>query len=448
MSELHQILATLRDRYGIPALNAMQESTLSAWHDHPGDIVLYSPTGSGKTLAFSIVVLESCLNALPAVPRPIALVVSPSRELVMQTTEVLRSISGGMKVTCCYGGHAAADERHSLSVPPDVLVGTPGRLLDHANHRRIDLRGVQYLVLDEFDKTLELGFENEMRRLLEFLPDSVRRLLTSATVIKQMPPFMNLRTRFTLDFLSDSDSPASRMLMWQVLSASNDKLESLRGLLLTIAPRKEKTIVFVNYRESVQRVTEYLRNNNIESGAYHGAMQQFEREKVVAMFNNGTLQVLVATDLASRGLDVEDVGHVVHYHRPVSPEAFAHRNGRTARVDASGQIYIITSPAEKLPDWIPSAAVFTVAPAVAGIHSSVATVYFQAGKKEKLSRGDIMGFVANHADGVKPNEIGRIEVRDHYSLVALPRDKAQKAVIAMNQCRIKGAKVRISLISP
>ena len=189
-----EILQVVRERLGIEVLNDMQQQALDAWKSGEGDIVLYSPTGTGKTLAFALCLLQ---GLKPPMQRLQAVVMAPSRELVMQTAEILRVLATGYKVTPCYGGHAVADEKASLAVTPDVIVSTPGRLLDHQKRGHIDLSGTRLLVLDEMDKSLELGFEDEMRRLLKQMPRINRRILASATVLDIVPDYVRLHNPFT-----------------------------------------------------------------------------------------------------------------------------------------------------------------------------------------------------------------------------------------------------------
>ena len=433
-----EILLTVKERMGIDTLNDMQRQALEVWKQGGGDLVLYSPTGTGKTLAFALCLLQALK---PPMQQLQAVVLAPSRELVMQTSEILRILATGYKVTPCYGGHAVADEKASLAVTPDVIVSTPGRLLDHHKRGHIDLRGTRLLVLDEMDKSLELGFEDEMRQLLKQMPHINRRVLASATVLDVVPDYVRLHNPLTLNVLEKTEQPAERITVRRVTSDSKDKLDTLRQLLLSL--EGGKTIVFVNYRESVERIHQYLVKQRIDAGIYHGAMEQQDRECAVAMLNNGSHNVLVATDLAARGLDIDTVEHIIHYHLPVSEQAYIHRNGRTARVDAEGNAYVITAPDEPVPEWVAVDGAFELHPAAAMPRAAMATLYFQAGKKEKLSRGDIMGFIA-HNSGLPPGDIGRIDVRDHYALVAVPRKSADEVLRRVQGAKIKGKKVRIS----
>ena len=434
------LLQIVKQRMGIEALNDMQRQALDQWKSGRGDLVLYSPTGTGKTLAFALCLLQALK---PPMQQLQAVVLSPSRELVMQTAEILRQFADGYKVTPCYGGHAVADEKASLAVTPDIVVATPGRLLDHHKRGHIDLRGARLLVLDEMDKSLELGFEDEMRQLLKQMPHLNRRILASATVLDLVPDYVRLHNPFILNVLEQTEQPAERITVWQVMADSKDKLDTLRQLLLSLDGGK--SIVFANYRESVDRIHQFLVKNGIDAGIYHGAMEQQERECAVALLNNGSVNVLVSTDLASRGLDIDTVEHIVHYHLPLTQQVYVHRNGRTARVDATGEAYVITAPGEDLPEWIVPHDTMTLHPATVMPRAQMATLYFQAGKKDKLSRGDIMGFIAK-VGGLPAGDIGRIDVRDHYSLAAIKRECAREVLQKLQTAKIKGRKVRISLL--
>ena len=440
MMKEKEILQLVKDRMGIEALNDMQQQALSAWKSGGGDLVLYSPTGTGKTLAFALCLLQALK---PPMQQLQAVVMAPSRELVMQTSQVLRSLSTGYKVTPCYGGHAVSDEKASLAVTPDIIVATPGRLLDHQQRGHIDLSGTRLLVLDEMDKSLELGFEDEMRQLLRKMPRLNRRILVSATVLDVVPEYVRLHNPFTLSVLNDVEQPSERIEVSQVFSPGKDKLDTLAGLLLSLDGAK--AIVFANYRESVERIHQFLLQHGIEAGMYHGAQEQQDRERAISMLNNGSLNVLVATDLAARGLDIDTVECIIHYHMPVSEQVYIHRNGRTARVDACGNAYVITAPGEELPDWVTVDKTFDLHPAPRMTLAPMETLYFHAGKKEKLSRGDILGFIANNG-GIEASEIGRIDVRDHYSLAAVPREQARQVLQRLQQAKVKGKKVRLSLL--
>lgn len=438
-----EILSLINERLGISDLNDLQKSVLKNLKISSSAII-YSPTGSGKTLAFSVTLLKALKNF--DTEKLQAVIIAPSRELVIQISEVIRPIAPDYKVTSLYGGHNVADEKNSLQNVPSIIVGTPGRLLDHANRGNIDLTNVRQLILDEFDKCLELGFEEEMRKLLKKMPNLSRKILTSATILKDIPDFVNLTDYVTLDFLESAENPSERTTVWQVKSEEKDKLAALRTLLYSIP--QGKTIIFANYRDAVSRIYQNLKNNQISAGIYHGALEQMDREKAIAMFNNESYPILVSTDLGSRGLDIKEVKNIIHYHLPVSQESFTHRNGRTARVDKTGDVYILTHQDEQLPDFVTIDETFNLPEKCEqkALVNKNSTLYFKAGKKEKISKADIVGFIANNSQ-IAPNEIGVINVYDHYALVAVPKQKAKAAVSQLLKAKIKGKKIRIEIAS-
>ena len=438
-----EILSLINGRLGISDLNDLQKSVLKNLKIYSSAII-YSPTGSGKTLAFSVTLLKALKNF--GTEKLQAVIIAPSRELVIQISDVIRPIAPDYKVTSLYGGHNVADEKNSLQNVPSIIVGTPGRLLDHANRGNIDLTNVRQLILDEFDKCLELGFEEEMRKLLKKMPNLSRKILTSATILNEIPEFVNLREYVTLDFLESAENPSERTTVWQVKSEEKDKLAALRTLLYSIP--QGKTIIFANYRDVVSRIYQNLKDNQISAGIYHGALEQMDREKAIAMFNNESYPILVSTDLGSRGLDIKEVKNIIHYHLPISQESYTHRNGRTARVDKTGDVYILTHQDEQLPDFVTIDDTFNLPEKCEqkSIVNRNSTLYFKAGKKEKISKADIVGFIANNSQ-IAPNEIGVINVYDHYALVAVPKQKAKTAIAQLLKAKIKGKKIRIEIAS-
>lgn len=433
-----RILELARERLGIATLNEMQQRVMAA-ANAGGDVMLLSPTGTGKTLAFAVPLLAALREGVTSVQ---AVVIVPSRELALQVADVLRSISTGVRIATLYGGHNSRDEQRTLEVAPDVIVATPGRLLDHRNRGTVDLSRVREVVLDEFDKSLELGFESEMRRLMSAMKGLKRRWLTSATAMDVVPEFVGMSSSATtIDCLDYDNTPAARINQWQVDAPVKDKLDTLAELLLTIG--NERVMVFVGYRESVDRVVTYLRDCGIAAGGYHGALQQHEREMALWRLAGGATPVLVTTDLGSRGLDIEAVNHVVHYHLPATEQVMTHRNGRTARVDATGNVYYIVGPDEYLPQWVEGAKHMSCKPQCDCIKPIADMLHFAAGKKEKISRGDIVGFLVA-CGGLQAHDIGRIFVADHYALVAVPAGTAAALLPTLNAGKIKGRRVRVS----
>ena len=437
-----EIISNIREKLGIECLNDMQREMLDSINE-PGDLVLLSPTGSGKTLAF----IAPMLKELKAPNGKLqAVIIAPSRELVIQIFGIVRAIATGHKVTCCYGGHSVADERQSLSVVPSIIVSTPGRLLDHINREHINVFTTRLLVLDEFDKSLELGFHDEMKRILRRMPNISRRTLTSATMIDEFPDFLRLHQVRIVNFLADKKELDSRLTVWSVRSDAKDKLEAALSLLKSITPGR--TIIFANHRESAERIQEFLVQRGVSAGLYHGGLDQQEREMALTLFDNGSNLILVTTDLGSRGLDIADVASIIHYHLPTSREIYTRRNGRTARVAANGNVYVLLGPTEEVPDYITFNDELSLnkANATAELKSQVASIYFNAGKKEKISRGDIVGFIANNG-GITAQEIGTISLHDHYAIVAVPRAKVDDILSRIARLKIKNKRVRITRLS-
>ena len=437
-----EFLPAVKDRLGIEQLNEMQKKMMASATEAT-DIILLSPTGSGKTLAFTLPVMKMMK---PSTGRVQCVVIAPSRELVVQIAGVLREVGHLFRVIAVYGGHSVEDEVNSLKVVPDIIVATPGRLLDHAVRGNVDLMPVRILVLDEFDKSLELGFEEEMGKIIKRMKNVSRTILTSATKADVLPDFLRLDNPVTLDFLDRNSNLRERMNVRRVDADGKDKLDSLLMLLHNINGEEmaEKSIIFVNHRESAERVADFLKKNGVAAVLYHGALDQRERETAVALFNNGSAPVLVATDLAARGLDIEKVASVVHYHQPLTPEAYTHRNGRTARVEEEGDVYVLVGPEEQLKEFVEVDGVLTLEPnRKANLGSKLMSLYVAAGKKEKVSRGDILGFLIKEG-GLDSEDIGKINVFDHYSLVAVKADKVAGLLNAINGKKLKGEKRRIT----
>ena len=446
-----EFLPLVAERLGITELNPMQRQMMATASEQ-SDVILLSPTGSGKTLAFILPMLKR-LN--PPTTRVQAIVIAPSRELVIQIAEIIRQIANKHKTVALYGGHKVEDEVNSLTTSvPDIIVSTPGRLLDHINRRNIDVMPSRILVLDEFDKSLELGFEDEMTKIMRHLKNVSRKILTSATNLCEIPDFVSLQNVKTISFLDENAQLRQRLKVTRVNSSSKDKLLTLQHLLLSLSQGKniERTIIFVNYRESAIRIADFLNKLGASTALYHGALRQVERETAIATFNNGSTPILIATDLAARGLDIEAVANIIHYHLPLSPEAYTHRNGRSARVDASGCVYIILAPGETTQDYISFDHNIDIEESATPsknqiklLRSPLTSLYIAAGKKEKISKGDVAGFLIKQG-GLEMNEVGKINSADHYTIVAIPADKAPSLLPALNAAKLKGTRYKIHII--
>ncbi len=431
------IESNIKRKLGIDSLNDMQRQMLVL--NEPAAILI-APTGSGKTLAFAA-------NMLSAMKAPCGcvqgVVIAPARELVIQIGEVIRPIATGYKTTVLYGGHSMLDETRSLTPVPDIVVATPGRLLDHLQRGTLNIEKAGITVLDEYDKSLELGFADEMKKIFRRINRPGRIILTSATRLDTLPAYMPVKRPAVIEART-SCHPAQRTQVVEVESPAKDKADTLVSLLHALPDGK--VIVFVNHRESAERVYNILRNASLPAGLYHGGLDQQDRDTAITLLNNGTTPVLVSTDLGSRGLDVDGVNAVIHYHMPTSAESWTHRNGRTARMGATGTVYVITSENDNIPDYISiDRNYIPTGQNPAPITAHKATIYINAGKKEKISKGDVAGFLMAHTS-LSAQQIGPISLRDHAVLVAIPATNASETLELCAIHKLKGKRVRLSIM--
>ena len=429
------------EKLGITELNEMQQEAGNAILCGKQDVVVLSPTGSGKTLAY-LLPLVQLLDARQDDVQ--ALVIVPGRELALQSDRVLKDMGSGLRSAACYGGRTAMDEHRKLKeVRPQIIFGTPGRLNDHLDKGNISPYGVRYLVIDEFDKCLEMGFHDEMSRLLKKLPGVRRRFLLSATDTEQIPDFVQMGRTQRLDYLMEEEQVPDRVALYEVKSPVKDKLETLKSLLCELGD--QQSIVFLNYRDAVERVDDYLRRQGFATSAFHGGMEQKQREDALYKFSNGSANIFVSTDLASRGLDIPDIQNIIHYHLPQNEQELVHRVGRTARWDKEGRAFFIVGPEETMPEFIDGEVeVYDISrPSVLVPPSPKnATLYIGKGKKDKISKGDIAGFLCKKG-GLEPGEIGRIDVMDRYAYAAVSRPKLQQVLRQTKGEKIKGIKTVI-----
>ena len=433
--QITQALAHLK----IESLNPMQESAIESWREGK-DLILLSPTGSGKTLAYLLPLLETLKPEAKGVQ---AVVMVPSRELALQIDQVFKSMNTPYKVMSCYGGRPAMEEHRTMKgINPSVIIGTPGRMNDHLSKQNFEAADVQTLIIDEFDKCLEFGFQEEMATVIGQLPRLKRRYLLSATDAEEIPRFTGLNQTLKLNFLSEEEPISQRIHIYKVMSPIKDKLETLYQLLCTLGSKS--TLVFCNHRESVERVGKYLQSQKYPCGVFHGGMEQDDRERALYKFRNGSCHVLISTDLAARGLDIPEIENIVHYHMPIQEDGYIHRNGRTARWEAEGNSYIILHPEEQLPAYIQETPDTFNLPEVIPSPSQpdFVTIYIGKGKKDKINKIDIVGFLAKKGN-LKKEEIGRIDVKDHYAFVAVSRKKIKEVLKNIRNEKIKGVKTII-----
>ena len=418
----------------------MQVSAISSAEKNH-EIILLSATGSGKTLAFLLPVL----NSLDPESKNIqALILVPSRELALQIESVLKQMQTGFKILSCYGGHKREIEENSLVQSPAIIIGTAGRMADHIRRGNVDTKSIKFLVLDEFDKSLELGFLEEMQFIIGSMPAIENKILTSATNAVEIPAFVKMKEPVTLNFLPENATSNESLRINTLLSDDKDKLQTL--LQLVCYCNNTSTIIFCNHRDSVERTSTFLTEQGIINVFYHGGMEQQDREVALTKFRNSTSNILVTTDLASRGLDIADIRNIVHYHLPHVEAEFTHRNGRTARMNATGNVYVIWSEDEKLPVYITENAEKFELPEKLSIPEKPkwSTLFIAAGKKDKINKIDIVGFLSNKGH-LKKDEIGLIEVKDFSAFAAVRKSKIGNVVELVKNEKIKNKKVKIAV---
>ena len=423
---------------GITEFNEVQSAVIEKAKSS-ANLMLLAPTGSGKTLAFLIPLINGLKQNTSGVQ---ALIIAPSRELSLQIEQVFRSMKTSFRVTCCYGGHSTKVEQNSLSENPEVVIGTPGRLSDHFLRKSFDPKTIHTVVLDEFDKSLQMGFHRELESIFKTLSGKQRHLLTSATQLDKWPEFLPFTKPDTLNYLKEE--AASKLKLKLVRTNTTDKVETLTRLVAGF--NQEVCLVFCNHRDAVERISGLLKQNNLEHGILHGAMEQIDREKNLIKFRGGAHNVLIATDLASRGLDIPEIKHIVHYQLPPQEESFIHRNGRTARMHATGKAYLVLALDEALPEYIDKEIEEIKVPSKLQLPPppKFICLYISAGKKDKISKGDIVGLLTKKGE-LDSDSIGLITLLDFSSYVSVKRSVVSKLLEAIKNEKLKKLKVKIEV---
>ena len=424
---------------GIELLNAMQLATLEA-NEKERDIILLSPTGSGKTLAYLLPVL---MSLRPDVQKVQAMVLAPSRELAQQIEQVWRSMGTGYKVNTCFGGRPSNGEKRDLAVPPALLIGTPGRIQDHIERNNFEVDDIRMLVLDEFDKSLEMGFTEQMETIISQLRFLKIRFLTSATDAVEIPAFTGIKNPIKLDY-SEKDNVLKGLKIYQVKGLTNDKMDLLYNLLCYLG--NDSSLIFCNQRETVEKVNAYLSERRLANEFFHGKLEQPERERALSKFRNGSCTAFISTDLASRGLDIPEIKNIIHFDAPVRADEFVHRNGRTARMEAEGSAFLLLGANEQLPAFITPAPLPFPLPVLASAPPKPewSTLYIGKGKKDKLSKMDVVGFMFKKGLIAK-EDLGMVEVKDYFSYVAVKATKVKEVLRLIQNEKIKNMKTRIDV---
>ena len=404
------------------------------------NVLLLSPTGSGKTLAFLLPLFELLQPEILSVQ---CLILVPSRELGLQIEQVWKKMGTGYKVNVCYGGHSIDTEIKNLSNPPAILIGTPGRIADHIDRGTFRLDKIQTLVLDEFDKSLQLGFHEQMSFVIGKLSKLNKRVLVSATSGIEIPKYTRVVNPLVLDFIPETKEE-NNLSLQMVISKERDKLMTLFQLICSL--KSEAAIIFCNHRDAAERISDTLNEKGIYATYYHGGMDQEERERALIQFRNGSMSYLITTDLAARGLDIPEMKHVIHYHLPLKEEEFTHRNGRTARMLASGTAYLIVNESEKKLDYIDYSMPVLELSSSATLPKppQFQTIYISGGKKNKLNKIDIVGFFSQKGK-LEKGDLGLIEVKDFISFAAVKYNKVKDLLRLVKDEKMKGKKFKIEV---
>ena len=419
------------NKLGISALNEMQVLADVAISNNE-NVILLSPTGTGKTLAF----LLPIINQMDFENNGVQLIiVVPSRELAIQIEQVIREMGTGLKCNSVYGGQSFNQDRINLKHVPAIIVGTPGRLADHLNRNTFSLDFVKTMVLDEFDKSLEIGFEDELKIICSSLYHVKKRILTSATNQVEIPRFVNLESPKIVNNLKKGDGV---LKIKSILSADKDKLESLSDALLKL--NGKSGILFCNYKDSINRVSDFLSHKGISHGCFYGGLEQNDRELALIKFRNGSHKLIVATDLAARGLDIDKIDFIMHYHLPLREHEFIHRNGRTARMHNNGTVFILHHSDEKLPDFIPDMETAELLRVEESKASEWSTVMISGGRRDKISKGDVVGFCIKQG-GLNSEDLGLIELQQNNSFVAIKTKMVSQLIEKIDRTKLKTKKI-------
>lgn len=424
------------EKLSIEKLNSMQEEARTAIHSY-NDVVLLSPTGTGKTLAYLLPLMAELDSECAEIQ---AIVIVPTRELAIQIEQVARAMGTGFKSNVVYGGRAFSKDKTELKHRPALLIGTPGRIADHLRNSTFSTHHIRMLVLDEFDKSLEIGFAEEMKAVIGALPAVRKRVLTSATFEVQVPEFVGLKQAKYVNYLSQK---TLQLVVKKVVSPTKNKLDTLVKLINHIG--NHPGIVFCNFKESIQEVSEFLTENRINHGCFYGGMEQKERERALIKFRNGTHTILVATDLAARGIDVPEIKFIIHYQLPRHDHEFIHRNGRTARMFSDGTAYVLQWESEKLPEFIHNPVNEVLKNASEPLASQWVTLYISGGRKDKISKSDIAGLLLKQAQ-LNSDQLGVIEIKIDCAFVSVNASKAMQVIKNVDNTKLKNKKIRVTII--
>jgi ATP-independent RNA helicase DbpA len=424
------------------------------------DLVGQSRTGSGKTAAYALPIL----NALDPTKREVVgVVVCPTRELSAQVARELRKLGrnlAGLSVLVLAGGEAVRDQTRMLEKGVHLVVGTPGRIIDHLQRRTLKVHRVATVVLDEADRMLDMGFQDDVGKILKALPPTRQTVFFSATFpasIRELSTkYQKSPLHVRIEDESGDQAPQTKEL---VVHVGDEQKPAALGWVLAQYPH-DAALVFANQKLTVASIAKSLASLGSSVESLHGDLEQRERDLVMAKFRNGSTRVLIATDVAARGIDLEKLDLVVNYDLPHQPEVYVHRIGRTGRAGNVGLAVSLCSRAEQprleaielftRSALIPVArekAAPAAAPAKAPARDAkMETLRLSGGRKDKRRPGDILGALTGEAGGLAGDQIGKIEIHERFAYVAVAKSVSRRALDSLNQGRIKGKRFKAELV--
>lgn len=423
------------------------------------DLVGQSRTGSGKTAAFAVPILQR----LQLEPREVSsLVLCPTRELSAQVAREIRRLGRrhpGLSVLVLAGGEPVGRQRGALEKGAHIVVGTPGRVLDHLRRRSLRVHRVGSVVLDEADRMLDMGFQEDMDQILRALPGQRQTVFFSATYPSSIAELCKIHQKDPV-FVKIETEPehAAEIRQLVVPAETEQKIGALCWVLATFP--HESALVFANLKLTVAEIARVLSEAGVSADCLHGDLEQYDRDRVMAKFRNASTRVLVATDVAARGIDIADLDLVVNFDLPSQPEVYVHRIGRTGRAGKVGLAISLrtsreqgkVSAIEQLTgqsltlterEVVPRSDRGTIAKSLER-DAKMATLRISGGRKDKLRPGDILGALTGEAGGLDASDVGKIEIHDHFSYVAVNKSVSQDAQKSLSAGRIKGRKFNVS----
>ena len=415
------------------------------------DLIGQAKTGSGKTAAFGLGLLSNLDIEAYQIQ---ALVLCPTRELADQVAKHLRTLARTMpniKVLTLCGGVPMGPQIGSLQSGAHIVVGTPGRIEDHLRRGRLNLKQVNTLVLDEADRMLEMGFQDTLEKIVEQIPKQRQTLLFSATYPPEIQSIARrIMNKPELVKVESTHDDLSIQQHFYQIETKEERFDGVRVLLLEHRPKS--ALVFCNTKREAQELADRLKQVGFSVAALHGDLDQRDRDQTLIKFSNKSIAVLVATDVAARGLDIDSVDAVINYHVAQENEIHTHRIGRTGRAGSSGVAHSLYNSKEQykivqlgiyldreiVSEQLPSNSLLKTTPDQA----DMATLKIDGGKKQKLRPGDILGALTGEK-GIAGSDVGKIDLADNWAYVAVARDQVKTALKKLTEGKLKGKNFRV-----